>query len=333
MKRIVIGCDGTWNKPEQTDRGKRKPTNIVKLIRAVKPEDDLGTPQIAFYDKGLGTHWGLSKWVEGVTGYGISSNILDAYEFICHNYVPGDQLYLFGFSRGAFTARSLVGLLTKVGILPKQNVFFMPEAYDLYRAEADATEFRRVKGCLPATVRFLGVFDTVGALGIPVGPLNFLTAKHHAFHDVSLSPIVEKAYHALAIDERRGSFAPTLWDSDTEISTSRLEQVWYAGVHTNIGGGYELDGLANIPLHSVKKRAASCGLDFDDSFLAPYKPNPTGELRDSAEGIFRLGKRIVRGIGTTKNGNESIHPSVAVRMRNATLGYLPPNVGNQIDHA
>lgn len=325
-KRIVIGCDGTWNKPDQTDRGKRRPTNVVKLLRAVLPEDDLGTPQITFYDKGLGTHWGFSKWVEGATGYGISENILDAYEFLCLNYQAGDEIYLFGFSRGAFTVRSLVGLISKVGLLPKRNIFFTPEAYELYRTEADATSFQSEQQCVAAKITFLGVFDTVGALGIPVSALSFLTARRHRFHDVRLSPIVEHAYQALAIDEKRKAFEPSLWQSETPIPEERMQQVWYAGVHSNIGGGYDPDGLANLPLHSIKKRAAALGLAFDESFLANYRPNSSGELRDSVEGIFRLGETASRVIGKALNGNERVHPSVHVRIRKRELGYEPSNV-------
>lgn len=325
-KRIVIGCDGTWNKPDQTDRGKRHPTNVVKLLRAVLPEDKEGMPQITFYDKGLGTHWGLSKWVEGITGYGISTNIIDAYEFLCLNYQPGDEIYLFGFSRGAFTVRSLAGLISKVGVLPKKNVFFTPEAYELYRQESDATKFRQEQECASASIRFLGVFDTVGALGIPVSALSFLTARRHRFHDVRLCPIIEHAYHALAIDEKRKAFEPTLWQSESQISEERMQQVWFAGVHSNIGGGYDPDGLANLPLHSVKKRAAAKGLAFDETFLANYRPNSSGDLRNSVKGIFRVGETESRKIGAGKNSNETVHSSAYQRMRKSELEYSPDNV-------
>lgn len=325
-KRIVIGCDGTWNKPDQIDRGKRRPSNVVKLLRAVLPEDERGIPQVTFYDQGLGTHWGLTKWVEGFTGYGISTNILDAYEFLCLNYQSGDEVYLFGFSRGAFTVRSLVGLISKVGILPKKNLFFMPEAYEFYRQQADATQFCNEQQCVSASIRFLGVFDTVGALGIPISALSFLTARRHRFHDVRLSPIVEHAYQALAIDEKRKAFEPSLWQSDEPIPHERMQQVWYAGVHSNIGGGYDPDGLSNLPLHSIKKRAAALGLAFDNKFLAHYRPNASGDLRDSVQGIFRLGATEARSIGRARNGNETVHPSVYARIGQKALQYEPGNV-------
>lgn len=355
VKRIVLACDGTWNTPDQRDKedregllayiwrqirslssggkldsrhtGKRKPTNVVKLVRAVLPRDHDGVPQISFYDKGVGTNWGVSKWVEGATGYGVSRNIMETYQFLCLNYQPGDEIYIFGFSRGAFTARSLVGLLTKVGVLPKSHLFYSPDAYRLYRTQADATAFRNEHGCLDVTVRFLGLFDTVGALGIPVGVLNFITRHLHRFHDVSLSPIVEHAFHALALDERRKQFAPALWRPQQPVSIDRLEQVWYAGVHANIGGGYDPDGLANIPLHSMKNRAKSLGLAFDEAFLAKYKANPEGTMRQSRKGIYRLTRKLYRPVLQALNGNERIHKTVREREARLNPSYKPLNPG------
>jgi uncharacterized protein (DUF2235 family) len=355
MKRIVIACDGTWNTPDQQDKeereglwayiarqirslssgggldaphpGKRKPTNVVKLIRAVLPHDAKGVAQISFYDKGVGTNWGVSKWVEGATGYGVSRNIIETYQFLCLNYHEGDEIYIFGFSRGAFTARSLVGLLHKIGVLPKSELFFSPEAYKLYRAQADAAAFRQEHRCMKVNVRFLGVFDTVGALGIPVGILNYFTRRFYRFHDVGLSPIVEHAFHALALDERRKQFAPTLWQPDEPVSVERMEQVWYAGVHSNIGGGYDPDGLANIPLHSMKNRAESHGLAFDGTFLKNYVANPVGTMRESRKGIYRLTRKLYRPVLQTLHGNESIHATVRERQSRFSPPYKPRNPG------
>lgn len=326
MKRIVIGCDGTWNTPDQSDKGKRKPTNIVKLIRAVRPLSTDGVHQISYYDKGIGTHWGISRWIEGATGYGISTNIIDAYQFLCLNYVEGDQIYLFGFSRGAFTVQSLVGLISRIGILPKNNVFYIPEAYEIYRSGANTQEFRRKNRSMLARIQFLGVFDTVGALGIPVGILNSLAESRHHFHDVRLNDIVDQAYHALAIDEQRKQFVPTLWQPDKPVSTDRMEQVWYAGVHSNIGGGYEPDGLANIPLQSIKKRACDLGLDLDRAFLNHYQSNANGDMQNPRTGIYRLAKKLHRQIGLASNGNERVHSSVLARMKSKTVAYKPGNV-------
>jgi uncharacterized protein (DUF2235 family) len=354
-KRIVLACDGTWNTPDQRDkgereklsarllrlvcpssseqkpegdhRGKRKPTNVVKLIRAVLPRDASGTVQVSFYDKGVGTNWGISRWVEGATGYGISRNIIETYQFLCLNYEVGDEIFIFGFSRGAFTARSLVGLLTKVGVLPKAHLFFSPEAFELYRKQADAAEFRNKHGCLDVRVRFLGVFDTVGALGIPVGVLNVFTRHLYRFHDVGLSPIVDNAYHALALDERRKQFEPTLWRPQQEVSRDCMEQVWYAGVHSNIGGGYDPDGLANITLHSMKKRARNLGLAFDEDFLANYAPNPEGTMRESRKGIYRLTRELHRPVLKTPFGNERIHKTVYQREERLDGAYKPDNPG------
>ncbi|MET0115993.1 MAG: DUF2235 domain-containing protein [Sedimenticola sp.] len=325
MKRIVIGCDGTWNTPDQTDRGQRRPTNITKLLRAVLPTDDGGIDQVVYYDKGLGTHWGISRWIEGATGYGISDNIIEAYRFLCLNYAPGDEIYLLGFSRGAFTVRSLVGLVGTVGLLPKSNEYFTPEAYDLYRSKDNPSQFRQQYETLDVKIRFLGVFDTVGALGIPIGILNWLTASRHQFHRVGLGDNVDHAFHALALDERRRQFAPTLWKPDQAVPSTNMEQVWYVGVHTNIGGGYAPDGLANIPLHSMKNRMIKLGLQLDTEFLSHYKPNPEGMLRNSRKGLYRLTRTLERKTLASPNGNERIHTTVYERMdRDST--YKPPNV-------
>lgn len=331
MKRLAICADGTWNTPEQRDRGKIRPTNIVKLSRAVKQRSAVdGLAQITYYDEGVGTHWGVSRWVEGATGLGISKNILRAYRFLCLNFESGDEIYLFGFSRGAYTVRSLAGLIDAVGILPPNHAFYTPEAYALYQkrdsSESEIAEFREARHAQPTRIRFLGVFDTVGALGIPASSLNWITAKRHRFHDVRFNPSVDHGYHALAIDEHRRDFAASLWDPEHPTPMSQMEQVWYAGVHSNIGGGYDPDGLANLPLQSIKKRAEALGLDLDNAFLGHFKGVPTSELRKSRKGIYRLKPKYFRPIGTTKHGNERVHQSVADRMAALGSDYQPRNL-------
>ena len=149
MKRIVICADGTWNRPDQKDRGKLKPSNVVKMSRAVQPQAEDGTQQVVYYDEGVGTEWGLlGPIIGGAFGFGLDKNIMDCYRFIALNYNEGDELYFFGFSRGAFTVRSLAGFISRVGLLSKNEIYILDWAYELYRKHTngdndETREFRK----------------------------------------------------------------------------------------------------------------------------------------------------------------------------------------------
>ncbi|HWH09146.1 MAG TPA: DUF2235 domain-containing protein, partial [Candidatus Thermoplasmatota archaeon] len=247
MKRLVVCCDGTWNTADAVVDGKPCPTNVVKMARAVLPRDANGVPQVVFYDEGIGTGGLLDRVVGGATGRGLMRNVGDAYRFLVWNFEPGDEVYLFGFSRGAYTARSLAGLVRKCGILRKGQGCRFEEAYDFYRGDVHprdpaAAEFRR-RNSVETRIRFLGVWDTVGALGVP-GRLRGLTMRRHRFHDVKLSSTVDHAYHAVAIDERRKAFAPALWETDPANAGQVVEQAWFPGAHSDVGGGYPEAGLS-----------------------------------------------------------------------------------------
>lgn len=326
MKRIVVCADGTWNKPDQVDRGKRKPTNVVKTARGVKPRSTDGVVQIVSYYDGVGTSWGLDKIAGGGFGVGLSANIVDAYQFLVLNYEPGDEIFLFGFSRGAYTVRSLAGLLDKIGLLPKENAFFIPDGYQLYRetkSEQEIEAFRGEYNCRQGLIKFIGVWDTVGALGIPVGLFKSFNRKYQ-FHEVGLAENIQHAYQALAIDERRRPFQPSLW-SLPNGSTQTLEQVWFPGVHSNIGGGYNKDGLANAALHWIKEKAASLGLEFDEKFLGHYRPWHRHEMRESMTLMYWLLIPKWRVIGEMQNGNEFVHKSAFKRM-DSVVDYKPKNL-------
>jgi len=271
-KHLIVCCDGTWNTPEQSENGQICPTNVVKMASALTPLARDGTPQIVFYHDGVGTSSGfdLSHWIGGAFGAGLSKIILDAYRFLVDNYSDGDELYFFGFSRGAYTVRSLAGLVRNCGLLKKIHAEKIPDAYGLYRredrpAEPDGEEARtfREQFSREVTIKCIGVWDTVGALGIPDHVLRHLTEQRWQFHDVKLSRIVEHAYHALAIDERREDFRPTLWEQQPDAGNQTLEQVWFAGVHCNVGGGYEESGLSDLAFLWMKAQAETCGLTFD----------------------------------------------------------------------
>ena len=326
-KRLVVCSDGTWNRP---DRG--CPTNVIKMARALATRDADGNAQVVFYDPGVGTGDGLDRLTGGVFGEGLSGNVLDGYRFLIHNYEPDDAIYLFGFSRGAFTSRSLGGLIRNCGLLKKRHSAKIPEAYDLYRDRAfhprsEAAATFRADFSFSPRIRFIGVWDTVGALGVPLTILRRWTMRKYQFHDTELSSTVDAAFHALAIDEKRGAFAPTLW-TNPKADGQRVEQVWFAGVHSNVGGGYEDAGLADLAFEWMKDRAEECGLSFDPDYLSDtIRPSEKGTLYDSRKGFYKLMRKHVRTIGALTNGTESVDPSVHKR-RDADLSppYRPENL-------
>ncbi len=321
MKRLIVCCDGTWNTPELKDV-----TNVVNFARAIKPTGTRGVPQVVFYDWGVGTDKGVDKWTGGALGKGIDKNIQDAYRFLVHNYDPGDELFFFGFSRGAYTARSLVGLIRNAGLLTKTHAHLIPDAYAMYRSRAkpdakSARKFRRIRcHAAMADVKFLGVWDTVGALGIPVEILRRFNDKKYRFHDTRISGIVMHAYHALAIDEKRAPFRPTIWK--TKPGRKHTEQAWFAGVHCDVGGSYPDTGLSYKALVWMVQKAAACGLSVDKRYMRSLKlKNSPEKLHDSY--TWPLPKYI-RQIGRT-NADESVHPSALARRR-VRKGYRPKNL-------
>lgn len=326
MRRLIVCADGTWNSPDQEldDYDIRKPSNVVKLSRAIKPKTSNGISQIVFYDTGVGTHNFLDKFVGGATGVGLSDNIIQGYRFLVNNYEEGDEIYLFGFSRGSFTVRSLGGLISKIGLLPKIQEYWFPEGFQLYRSKANRIEqkkYRKLNRSRDVKIKMIGVFDTVGALGIPVGFLSSLGKSKYEFHNVKLPTIVEHGYHALAIDENRIDFAPSLWGSIK--SNQVVEQVWFPGVHTNIGGGYKDNGIANHALQWMVSKASSLGLETNPKYLTHYKPDHMGILYESRKGMYKLKKPFVRPIGQSLN--ETIHQCVFDRIRD-DKSYKPVNV-------
>lgn len=332
MRKLIICNDGTWNSPDDKDRGKVKPTNITKISRALAPVDSTGNSQIVFYDEGIGTGFG-EKLIGGVTGFGISKNIMDSYRFLSHNYRPGDELYMFGFSRGAYTSRSLVGLIDRIGLVQKNDVFYLPNLYHMYREGASreaVEEFAQSKSllCHRPQIKLLGVFDTVGALGLPIKSLNsvigwFKSAKSD-FHDIDLSNIVDNAYHALAIDEYRKPFAPTLWGPPKNPQVN-MEQRWFAGAHSNIGGGCNPDDLANFALQWMVDKAKGCGLEFDDHYLSFFKGRINIPVRDSMSLKYRVLGNHLRSIELADGSRQAIDESVFAKIKEDQT-YRPKNV-------
>ena len=279
MKKLVICCDGTW---QRLYAGVL--TNVALTARSIAPRDAAQRPQIVYYSEGVGaTLEGLNLW-NGMTGDDLDDNLLDAYLFLNLNYEAGDQIFLFGFSRGAYTVRSLAGLLRKCGVLRREHVDKARDALDLYRrrdvsADSPATERFRVAHAVawprlttPFTqppvdlrIRYLGIWDTVGALGVPhVLPISIGLNKSYQFHDTALSRSVHFARHAVAIDERRAAFAPTLWSNVDAFNTPgapvRVAQSWFPGDHGGVGGSDVSRGLSNCALMWVLEGAEQAGL-------------------------------------------------------------------------
>ena len=322
-RRLVVCCDGTWNSPEQ-----HHVTNVVRTARAVRPTDDEGVTQVVFYDWGIGSYG--DKVRGGMLGAGIDKNIQDAYRFLVHNYSAGDEIFLFGFSRGAYTARSLAGLIRNAGLVKKIHAGRIPAAYAMYRRRAGpdaptALEFRR-NYCEEVRIRFIGVWDTVGALGVPSQIFEAMGGnRKYAFHDTSLSRIIDNACHAVAIDEKRIDFEPTLWKRLPKDGQA-IEQQWFAGVHGDVGGGNADPGLADVALQWMWSRAASRGLAFDGGYRdARVRPNPRGKLHRSWTGMYRVKGRHVRRIGDLPPGLEGVHASVRERFLEVP-SYRPHNL-------
>ncbi|MFF5010268.1 DUF2235 domain-containing protein [Streptomyces phaeochromogenes] len=317
-KRLIVCCDGTWNHADQPSK-----TNVTKLALSVLPQGADMVQQLVYYHPGVGTPGG-TRLRGGAFGKGLSDNVVDAYRFLVRNYVSDDTLYLFGFSRGAFTARSLAGLVRNSGILYPENADMIEKAWTLYRDRNEkptstaSTLFRRTYA-RETKIHFIGVWDTVGAYGIP-GP-RWLT-RRWAFHDTQLSSKVNGAFQALAIDEQRRRFRPALWHQQPGAENSQeLKQVWFAGVHADVGGGYPETGLSDISLQWMVHQAQEYGLKFHPEVLgepAPDEmtplgfqvaPDTMGVRHNSRRWLYRLEPRLHRPIGTATNGHEFLSQS------------------------
>lgn len=262
MKTIVFCADGTWDSPQCN-------TNVYKLYKALP----ITSGQVPFYDDGVGSDGTpLEKLTGGAFGAGLFQKIKDGYTKIAQVYEQNDNIFIFGFSRGAYTARSLAGMIAVCG-LPTANFDngMVETAFQAYRNKDQRQTLLSSLGSyslFDAKITMVGVWDTVGSLGIPalvggVDPVLF------GFLDTSLHPDVLSAFHALAIDERRREFPPTLWSAPF-ASNQQVQQVWFSGVHCDVGGGYPQTGLSDITLSWMTGKAKALGLQFSDGFLSQY---------------------------------------------------------------
>ncbi|KAB7756281.1 MULTISPECIES: DUF2235 domain-containing protein [Mycobacteriaceae] len=351
-KRLVVCCDGTWNTPDQHSRGAPSPTNVTKLALAIAPRDPKGCEQRMFYHRGVGTSR-YERVRGGAFGLGLARDVRDTYRFLVENYEPGDALFFFGFSRGAFTARSTAGFVRNCGILRREYADKIGEAYSFYRGRSSTSHPRSIEATLfrssyshEPDIHFIGVWDTVGALGIPLNGLRLVNLfnRRFQFHDTELSTRVHAAFQALAIDEKRGPFRPAVWKQAPDAPKSQhVEQVWFAGVHCDIGGGYDPPGLSDITLPWMVQRAQRYDLYFDpkaftyrDCAYAPepdatatlasrtsVHPDPLQLPENSRTLFYRLIPPYIRPIGATDWDREAV-ASTAVELHEAKPHYYEP---------
>lgn len=341
MKRLIVCCDGTWQRASQDH-----PTNVALIAQAVGARDADGTPQIVFYDSGVGAEFDLDddgllerlatfvrRKVQGGTGSGLERKIYEAYRFLALNWEPGDAIFLFGFSRGAFTVRSLAGLIYCSGLLPRTRLSLLGQAYALYRdpdvkpSDIPASRFRERHAAEPE-IAFLGCFDTVGMLGVPdlSGDVDFdeRLNREHRFHDTQVSRAVLRARQACAVDEPRKAFplTPMTASKHAPDPARQVVQRWFAGPHGAVGGGEAAhDGLADIALDWMAREAEAAGLALDRGFLdGRLRPDPHAQF-EAPGGFLGLLGSAPRTLGERPSLSD-LHDSVVARWR-ADPAYRP----------
>jgi len=310
-KNIIVASDGTGNEFGVNN------TNVVKIFSLAYK----GDTQICFYDPGVGTgDWTydektniIKSTSDKATGVGLQKNVEDAYKFLMWTYDPGDQIFLFGFSRGAFTIRALAGMLKKVGLLHnKFDLNMLEYASKIYNTPNNIEIAQGFKDTFsrPCPVYFIGVWDTVESLAMSAGK---------RFYDYKLDPTIKYAYQALSIDEKRADFPPCLWD-EIPVDGQVMEQVFFIGCHSDVGGWYLDSDLSDIALKWMVKNAIKAGMKFNPTLLAEFfnKPeNPQGIIHESYNGIWKIRSREVRVIPE----GSKIHKSVFQRK-----DYHPENL-------
>lgn len=356
MKNIVLLSDGTGN-----GAAKRHKTNVWRLYDAL---DLHGGDQIAMYDDGVGSQeFLLFKLLGGAFGWGLKRNVIELYKFLCRNYAPGDRIYCFGFSRGAFTVRVLVGLIDHCGLctdfsserelhrIARANYAIYRERHKGWRLARLFPRIRdrallrdrsRLETAVRPPVEFVGVWDTVEAYGLPVVELADRWDRLifvMRFRDRQLSPLVQRACHALSIDDERHTFHPVLWDETSERAPGRIEQVWFPGVHSDVGGGYPRSELALVSfdwmMSKVEARPADpSGLQFRPGLRAEYRRRCdwNGVQHDSRAALrafYRYKPRDIEKLCTDAGatgggaGPPKIHRSTFERIRATVVLYAP----------
>ena len=320
MKRIVVCCDGTRGKYDAPDRN----TNVVRLFERLGPD---GLDQISYYDPGVGTHSPLrngtigllDKLVASASGMGLTSegldgNVREAYRYLMAYYEPRDQVYLFGYSRGAHTVRVLAGMLHKCGLLTKGSENLVPYMASIYKGKSNddiAAGFKASfsRECKP---HFIGVWDTVASIG---------WVRRKQFSNNRLNNDVAHGYQALALDERRYHFRVSQWDETDLPAGQTVEQVWFPGYHGDVGGQEADRRISDITLEWMLHHAEDKGLKLRSGWRESLRPAYSGEVRRSDKHIWRLGAKDCRIPDGAK-----IHRSVLQRVAEPDNGYQPGNL-------
>src|SRR5712671_504709 len=369
-RNIIVLSDGTGN-----SSGKLFKTNVWRIYDAL---DLSNASQIASYDDGVGTS-SIKPFavLGGAFGWGLKRNVLALYTFLCRNYRPGDRIYAFGFSRGAFTIRILIKFILFAGLVddPNSHDDLRQKALRLYREfRVEQTIyyglhtlgrpvrdfFVFLKDCIIGQrralrdfaripvpeIEFVGLWDTVDAYGLPVDELGKGVDQWIwplSLNDKDLDPRIKKTCHALSIDDKRTTFRPLLWHEAEgtpvrHTDQETLTQVWFAGVHANVGGGYPDDTLSYVPLRWMIKEAQKTKLAFKAHALAAIdvKASPYGKIYDSRAGLgayYRYNPRRLDPPSDHQGAcipSPKIHESVIWRIAMGTDGYAPLSLPNEI---
>jgi uncharacterized protein (DUF2235 family) len=372
-KRLAVFFDGTWNIPANN-------TNVWRQSLMLADKGGDGVPQMKFYDEGVGTRW-FDRVTGGAFGYGLSENVRLGYRWLMEHYNPGDEIFVFGFSRGAFTARSLTGVISRCGLLKPDAPMSFMQLYARYQKGDTVRPIYQLKYdqgqgkndfdfeeqiMLDYTyyhrnlIKMVGVWDTVGSLGVPFGNIPGISRRTMRFHDTHLSKIVQNSYQALALDEQRQPYWAVLWTNfvpakpaptNVEYNDERMiEQRWFSGAHCNLGGGYQNDLMPQRPLAWIQQKARDCGLAFRSQAVVTngdleMKPcDSYAQFLDGLWPVLTLGKRYERWVmadpvkkeahwkgtqkidtGWVETVNERIDLSVFQRCR-LYPRYRPPNL-------
>ena len=298
-RNLIIGCDGTWN-----DAGTSALTNVAKILNACASKN-----QVVHYEEGVGTaHW--EALPGGVYGKGLDRQILGAYRFLRKRFADTDwqkeenKVFIFGFSRGAYAARRLAGLISHSGVPKKAADVELAWQIYLKRDAASAQALKEQGILFDISVEVLGVWDTVKS------------TTDEDFNDHKLPKCVVAGYHAMAIDEKRKFFPVLKWNQE-----ARVHQTWFAGVHSDVGGGYRECGLSDIALMWMIDNAYEHGLNFKASEVKKCKPDPQCEMHDSYDGIWKNFGTKTRNI----TASDSIHASTKTRIQKIAV-YKPSNL-------
>lgn len=359
-KRIALFLDGTWNTVGDN-------TNVWRLKALCADTGSDGVPQKQYYSTGLGTLVG-EKLLGGMFGYGLDRAVVEAYKWLVEAYEPGDEIFIFGFSRGAYTARSLAGFISLCGLLKPGAPLGIGQLYDRYRRNEAVSTIWKLREARDAgapsqkleerwmldyamavPIKMIAVWDTVGALGVPFGNIPKISKSGFKFLHTGLRVSQENAYHAVAIDEHRKAFAPTLWTKKirdgvpaSQMAAPRpltsVEQRWFVGAHANVGGGCRSDLLAQIPLRWLMQKASSHGLTFRTDIVldpevlsAPISPSFDEFMRGAYKRVSKPFDRVIgeppklSGGGRDETINETIDASVFERWQ-ANATYRPKNL-------